>query len=162
MIKGNLRVENVRIGFRNFTGKGSKYNRDGCRNFALFLEEDQARDLQAEGWNVKIKEDIDYDRVSCHLSVECKFGCFKDPNIFLIMNGKKQRIMEDTVSTLDYIDIDYCDVVVRPYNYEVNGRTGVKAYLDTLYVIAKEDAFASKYGNYDCDDEPVDDGDVPF
>jgi hypothetical protein len=35
---------------------------------------------------------------------------------------------------------------VRPYAWDVNGKTGVKAYLKTLFVTIDEDALELKYG----------------
>ena len=51
----NLVIENCRITFKNFSGKETKFNPAGRRNFAVVLDEDTAHKLSDDGWNVKIR-----------------------------------------------------------------------------------------------------------
>ena len=53
------------------------------------------------------------------------------------------------VELLDYADIKNVDVVLSPFNYDFAGRTGVSAYVKTMYVTVQEDEFADKYNDED-------------
>ena len=52
-VNRTIMLENSRIGFRNFSGKGGTYNPEGKRNFCVFLNDDVAKAMEEEGWNVK-------------------------------------------------------------------------------------------------------------
>ena len=70
----------------------------------------------------------------------------------------------ETIGMLDYADIINCDITIRPYHWEANGKTGVKAYVKNMYVNIMEDPFYAKYSD-DISEESgeVDGGeDIPF
>lgn len=159
MINKNLVVENARIAFRNFSGKETKFNRAGNRNFCVIFDRETGEELQEQGWNLRILKPRDEEEESEYcLSVSVAFGKIP-PKLFMISGKKKITLDEDTIGNLDFAEIENVDVIIRPYNWEVNGKTGVKAYVHTLYVEIREDRFASKY---DFINDPEDMGDDPF
>lgn len=150
MVENNIRIEGARIGFRNFSGEEGRFNPKGRRNFCVFLEEDIAKDMKKEGWNVKWLEPREEgDDPQAYLQVKVVFGKIP-PKIVLVTGRGKTRLDEDTVNILDWAEIQNVDLIIRPYNWEVNGGTGVSAYIKTMYVTLREDEFESKY--YDVPD----------
>ena len=153
MVEDNIRIEGARIGFRNFSGEEGRFNPKGRRNFCVFLEEDIAKDMEKEGWNVKwLQPREEGDEPQAYLQVKVVFGKIP-PKIVLVTGKGKTRLDEDTVNILDWAEIQNVDLVIRPYNWEVNGNTGVSAYIKTMYVTLREDEFESKY--YDVPDSAV-------
>lgn len=141
----NIEIENGRIGFRNFSGAEGKYNTKGNRNFAVFLDDDLAHVLERDGWNVKwLKPRSEDEDPQAYMQVKVAFGKMP-PNIIMIANGKKTKIDEDTVNILDWAEIQSVDMIIRPYNYDIQGKQGVKGYLKSLYVTIVTDRFAGKY-----------------
>ena len=150
MVENNIRIEGARIGFRNFSGEEGRFNPKGRRNFCIFLEEDIAKDMEKEGWNIKwLQPREEGDEPQAYLQVKVVFGKIP-PKIVLVTGRGKTRLDEDTVNILDWAEIQNVDLVIRPYNWEVNGNTGVSAYIKTMYVTLREDEFESKY--YDVPD----------
>lgn len=146
--RGILQIDDARIVYRNFSGTGSKYNREGDRNFAVVIDDDAiAESLTAEGWNVRIKPPRDVDEEPfMYLPVKVKFND-RGPTAYLVTGRKMNKLDEESISCLDDIDILSVDLDIRPYAWEMNGRTGISAYLQSIRVTQQVDRFAERYAN---------------
>ncbi len=154
-----MTIENARIIFRNFSGKESKFNREGDRNFCVVIPEEDVDGMKKSGWNVRtIEPREEGDSHLYYLPVAVAFGNFP-PKIVMITSRAKTPIDESLVETLDFADFKNVDLIINPYNWEVNGKTGVKAYLKTLYVTINEDELELKYAS---DEYPPEDTHLPF
>ena len=141
--KGILQLDDVRIIYRNFSGEGSKFNREGDKNFSVLIDNmELANDLIEQGWNVKIREPREEgDEPFAHLPVKVKFND-RGPRIYLITGNRRNELDEESVAILDNIDIACIDMDIRPYDWEVNGKTGRTAYLHSMRVVQEVDRFA--------------------
>lgn len=157
-----LVIDNARLIFKNFSGKGDNYNREGDRNFAVIIDDpNAAKDLADAGWNVRPLVSKDPDEEPTHyIKVKVSFKV-RAPKVRLLSNHKQVFLNENTISSLDFAKIEECGVVISPYMWEVNGKRGISAYLDSMYAKIEDDPFADKYADYA--DAP-DDGsnDCPF
>ena len=142
----NIIIENAKLIFKNFSGKESAYNRAGNRNFCVVIDDpEQAQRLAGDGWNIKTLSSRDGEEDDSHyLQVAVNFDNIP-PKIVMVTENADVELDSNTVNELDYADIANVDLIIRPYNWEVNGKTGVKAYLQTMYVTIREDPFAKKY-----------------
>lgn len=144
--KGILQIDDARIMFRNFRGEGDRFNREGDRNFVLIIpNEDIADALAKEGWNVKIKDPREEgDAPFMYLPVKVKFND-RGPQVYLVTGNRHNRLTEESVGMLDDIDIASVNMDIRPYDWEVNGKTGRTAYLQSIEVFQEIDRFAARY-----------------
>lgn len=144
--RGILQIDDARIMFRNFRGEGDRFNREGDRNFVLIIPNEEIADaLAKEGWNVKIKDPREEgDTPFMYLPVKVKFND-RGPQVYLVTGNRHNRLTEESIGMLDDIDIASVSMDIRPYDWEVNGKTGRTAYLQTIEVFQEIDRFAAKY-----------------
>ena len=123
--KGILQIDEARIIYRNFSGAPSKFNREGDRNFAVVINDEEIKDaLIEEGWNVKIKAPREEgDEPFMYLPVKIKFN-ERGPKVYLKSGKATNRLDEESVDCLDHVDIVSVDMDIRPYDWEVQGKTG--------------------------------------
>lgn len=142
-----ITIEDARIAFRNFEGKEDQYNRAGNRNFAVLLPPEIADQLAEDGWNIKTlkpREEGDIEQPYIQVNVSYKV---RPPKIVLLTSRNRTFLDEDTVSMLDWADIEHVDLVFTPYNWTVGNESGIKAYLKTMFIRINEDPLELKYAD---------------
>ena len=148
MVNENLQLENAQIGrgsYRNFAGEKTQFNPAGKRTFVVILDEATGRQLEEQGWHIRWRQprDDEEDPVAL-LTVEVKFGEYP-PKVMLITGDNRTLLDESNIAILDTAEIARADIIVRPYNWEVNGNTGTKAYAKSMYITLQDDDFGGRY-----------------
>lgn len=156
--RGILQIDDARITFRNFEGRADKYNREGDRNFALIIPNQEICNALVEdknehgvGWNVKIKppRDVD-DEPFMYLPVKVKFNG-RGPNVYLQTGKARNRLDEGSIGILDDVYIQSLDLDIRPYDDVINGKPFRTAYLQSMHVVqdTSTDRFAARFAEDD-------------
>jgi hypothetical protein len=151
-------LEDVRLLFRNFAGNEGPYNMEGDRTFSVLLNEQIAKELERDGFNVKtLKPREEGDPIEYHLPVSLKYRArggrkMRPPRVVMITSSGRTVLGEDEVELLDFADIIMCDVVIRPFEWSLNGKSGIKAYLQSMFVTINEDPLERKYALRPSDD----------
>ena len=156
---GYLEINDARIIWKNFSGRGDRFNREGDRNFSLVIPTQEDCDAlrndtnkYGDGWNVKIKPPRgDGDVPFMHMPVKVKFNG-RGPNVYLDRGPKREplQLTEDTIACLDEMDILSVDLDIRPYDDKLpNGNTFRTAYLSAMKVYQRLDRFAAPNDDLD-------------
>jgi hypothetical protein len=148
----NITLEDVNIVFRNFSGAEGPFNKAGDRNFGLLIGPEDAEAMAADGWNVKyLKPREEGDDAQAWLKIKVNFSG-RPPRVVLITeNGQGEKsktpLDESMVSILDWAPIETVDLIINPYEWSVNGNTGITAYLQSIFVTMAQDDLEKKYAN---------------
>ena len=151
--RGIVQIDGARIIFRNFSGRGTQYNREGDRNFCVVIDdEDIANRLIEEGFNVKIRQPREEgEEPFMYMKVNVKYhpkGSEYErlnPVACLISGRSRNMLDEESICCLDGIDIENVDLDLSGSNWNVQGRSGKSAYLSKIYVTQELDRFATRY-----------------
>jgi hypothetical protein len=105
--------------------------------------------MLADGWNVKYTkphevDDGEVEPGDPYLKVTVNYKG-RAPRVVMITSRGNTILGEDEIELLDTADIVNVDLIVRPYEWVVNGKTGISAYLQSLYVTIEEDYLERKY-----------------
>ena len=153
-VNDRVTIYNAKLMFRNFSGEEAQYNPKGNRNFCIFLEDDVAKQLEADGWTIRWLDSKEDEPPQGMISVKVAFGNFP-PNIVLISEGRQSKLTEENVNILDWAEIVTCDVILSPYTWNVRGQSGVKAYLKSMFATLRVDELAKKYDYHEGADDAI-------
>ena len=158
--RGILQLDNVRITHRNFEGRASKYNREGDRNFSVIIPNQFIIDICDDpdipdgvtvadyladlGWNLKKKPPRE-EGESEFIFLPVKINMNGRTNVYLQSGRKMVKLDEDTIDIIDNLDIEECDLDIRPYDWHVNGKEGRAAYLQSMKVVQRVDRFSEEF-----------------
>lgn len=151
--RGIVQIDGARIIFRNFSGRGTQYNREGDRNFCVVIDDEEiANRLIEEGFNVKIRQPREEgEEPFMYMKVNVKYhpkGSEYErlnPVACLISGRNRNMLDEESICCLDGIDIENVDLDLSGSNWNVQGRSGRSAYLSKIYVTQELDRFATRY-----------------
>jgi hypothetical protein len=134
--------------FKNFAGESRKFNPEGTRNFSIMIGEQQAADLERQGWNVKpLKRREEDDEQYYHLKVAVNFSN-RPPRCWLISSGGRTMIGEGMVGMFDQLDSIKVDLTITPYDWKLDsGASGRKAYLQSFFFHMYEDELELEYAD---------------
>lgn len=149
--EGTLVLYDAQIIFRNFAGAEGMYNAEGDRNFCVVLDPKTAEAMLKDGWNIKKRKDLDDGTPGdYYVQVSVKYRgrggkVLRPPVMALISSKGRVNLTEHECEILDWVDIKTADLIIRPNRWSVNGNTGIKAYLKSLFITIDESPLDLKY-----------------
>lgn len=153
----NIDILGAQVIFNNFAGEERRFNPAGRRGFSLYFEDATDPNLQKlidAGFNVKelAGDPEEGFPPAWHLPVRVRYDR-RPPMVYRVLNGVPTLLDEDTIAILDYFPIEYVDVTLNPFPWEMSGRSGLTAYAVVLYVVVRSSPVLEKWTRLD--DEEV-------
>lgn len=167
-----IEIAGAQIKYTNFSGKGSRYNAEGKRNFELILPEEVALDLYDYGWRIRKNGyderlgkkrtggvDENLDEPEYRLKVNVNLESPNPPKIFkkttkhLVPCNKLYEI-----ASLDNSDISDAFIEINGYDSKHEGK--YSGYLKTIVATVGSGMFEELFG-----DMPIagqDEEELPF
>lgn len=127
----DITFEDAKIVSPNFAGRQNYLNPLGFKSFAMQLDEKTGKRLRSEGWLVQYVEGLPRVNVAV-------FYDRLPPKVTMIDSGGVTELTESAIDLLDLVEIEYADLAVYPYKWEVGTRSGIKPYLKSLTIIVRE------------------------
>lgn len=150
-----LTLRNVKVIFKNFSGRPDKYHPRGGdnRSFCVILPDNElAQDMTNDGWNVRmLKPTEGEDGPVPYLPVKVNYDSDYPPSIYMISGHRKTLLTAETVGNLDHSRFVKADVRVSPYTYidRDSGEERLSAYVRDMYVTVEVDELAEEYADYE-------------
>ena len=143
-----LTIKNAKLFSRNFSGKEGKYNPPGRRNFCVFIDDIRmAEQMKEDGWNIRFLEPRDENeerRAFMQVAVSYRN---RPPKVVLVSSRGQTLLGEEELDMLDWAEIENVDLTVNPSHWNNNGRSGIKAYLRSIFITIVEDELDQMYSN---------------
>ena len=145
----DINITEGKIAYSNFSGSPTQYNPEGgSRTVTFVIPDDIADGLINEGWKIRKQE---FDDGTSRYLLDAAFlfrtrnGQPRDPKIFIVRDNRLIHVTEDTADALDRADIVSVDAVIAASHWEYAGRSGIKAYINSMYLTIKENPIDEKY-----------------
>lgn len=152
-----LDLEGYRILWPNFRGEKGTYNEAGVRGFSVLIDDlGQAKELLNMGWALKPLKNEEGNIDAYHLPVKVNYNSRQPPRIYKVSTVHKRAIPLDerTIDMLDLLPIESADIIINPYHWDVNDKTGIKAYVQVMYVVIEENHLDTKWAEYTAEPPP--------
>jgi len=161
MANTRINLNGVRLTFMNIEGAINKtvgtrtkgrFNQNGARDFAIQLSEEQAEAMKRDGFNVKwpkpnpeIPEEEDTRLPTLSVTVSNNANIHPSVRVFVVQgtdpNDPGVVLDHSNYAQLDDMDILYADVNINVNDWNVNGNSGRKCYLNAMKVYIREIGF---------------------
>lgn len=149
---------NEDIYFKNFSGLAGTFNKEGDRNFGIFIDEETAEDLESRGWNVKrVKKEESPNFGRPYLKVLVRPTWRPTPKIYSLTRKNTLLMDEESLEDLDGYVFDKIDLkITRVYLKRYDQWTQV---LEKGFFTLSEDELDIMYADRFV---PVEEDDNPF